>query len=177
MVCTFVEGKEKLLAPKPDSLFKHQGCCKGKVSMPKVDAYTFYFNKDFVHAKNEHCYTFANHSFILDCLQANVPFERKQKYIQFVVFSHLLTHKCPMIDYESLKDLFQLLKVKSVSKKRWINSSRWVMVKVMYEILLEVTKVAFVVKFLLLQLLQMRLLLLITPSDYLSTCMWSNNGT
>ncbi len=82
-----------------------------------------------------------------------------------------------MIDYESLKDLFQLLKVKSVSKKRWINSSRWAMVKVMYEILLEVTKVAFVVKFLLLQLLQMRLLLLITPSDYLSSCMWSNNGT
>jgi hypothetical protein len=106
-----VEGKEMLLAPKLDSLFKHQGCCKGKVSMPKVDACTFYFNKNFVHAKNEHCYTFANHSFILDPLQANVSFERKQKYIQLVVFYHLLAHKCPMIDYESLKDLFQLLKV------------------------------------------------------------------
>jgi hypothetical protein len=85
--------------------------------MPKVDACTFYLNKDFVHAKNKHCYTFANHSFILDRLQANVPFERKQKYIQFVVLNHLLAHKCPMIDYESLKNLFQLLKVKSVSKK------------------------------------------------------------
>ncbi len=60
MVCTFVEGKKKLLAPKLDSLFKHQGCCKAKVSMPKVDACNFYFNKDFMHAKNKHCYTIAN---------------------------------------------------------------------------------------------------------------------
>jgi hypothetical protein len=38
MVCTFVEGKEKLLAPKLDSLLKHQGCCKTKKSMLAVDA-------------------------------------------------------------------------------------------------------------------------------------------
>ncbi len=81
-----------------------------------------------------------------------------------------------MIDYESLKDLFQLLKVKNVSNKHWIDNSRWGMVEVMHEILLEITKVTFVVKFLSLQLLQTRLLLLTTPSDYPSTCMWSNNG-
>jgi hypothetical protein len=140
--------------------------------MPKVDACTFYFNKDFMHAKNKHCYTIANHSSIL----ANVSFERKQKFIKFVVFYHLLAYKCPMIDYESLKDLFQLLKVKNVSKKHWIDGSRWGMVEVMHEVLLEVTKVAFVVKFLSLQLLQTRLLLLTTSNDYPSTCMWSNNG-
>lgn len=111
------KGKRSFRPPKLDSLFKHQCRCKAKVSMPKVNACTFYFNKDFMHAKNKHCYTIANHSSILDCLQPNVPFERKQKYIKFVVLYHLLVHKCPMVDYESLKDLFQLLKVKNISKK------------------------------------------------------------
>jgi len=41
MVCTFVERKEKLLAPKLDNLLKHQGCCKAKVFMPMVDASNF----------------------------------------------------------------------------------------------------------------------------------------
>ncbi len=57
MVCTFVEGKEKLLAPKLDSLLKHQGCCKAKVYVPMVDVDNFYSNKNFIHVKNEQCYT------------------------------------------------------------------------------------------------------------------------
>ncbi len=36
-VCTHVERKEKLLAPKMDSLLKHVNCYKCKVSMPSVD--------------------------------------------------------------------------------------------------------------------------------------------
>jgi hypothetical protein len=52
MVCTFVEGKEKLLAPKLDNLLKYQGCYKAQVSMPRVNASSFYFNKGFVHVKN-----------------------------------------------------------------------------------------------------------------------------
>jgi hypothetical protein len=75
IICTFVEGKEKLLAPKLNSLLKHQGCHKMKKSMPGVDASQFYFNKDFVHTKNERAYTVVDHSFVLDYLQAEVPFE------------------------------------------------------------------------------------------------------
>jgi hypothetical protein len=75
IVCTFVEGKEKLLAPKLNSLLKHQGCCKTKKSMPRVDAGQFYFNKDSVHTKNECAYTVVDHSSILDYLQVEVPFE------------------------------------------------------------------------------------------------------
>jgi hypothetical protein len=60
MVCTFVEGKEKLLALKLDSLLKHQGCCKAKVYVPMVGARNFYSNKNFIHVKNEQCYTTAN---------------------------------------------------------------------------------------------------------------------
>jgi hypothetical protein len=68
MVCTFVEGKEKLLAPKLDSLLKHQGRHKAKKSLSRVDVGQFYFNKDFVHAKNEHAYMVIDNSFVLDCL-------------------------------------------------------------------------------------------------------------
>jgi hypothetical protein len=49
-VCTYVEGKQKLMATKLDSLFKHQGHRKAKVPMPGVDARSFYFNKNYVHA-------------------------------------------------------------------------------------------------------------------------------
>lgn len=43
--------------------------------------------------------------------------KQRQKYVQFVVFFHLLTHGHPMYDYESLKEFSQLLKVKFVTQK------------------------------------------------------------
>jgi hypothetical protein len=46
----FVERKEKLITPKLDSLLKHVGQWKAKVSMPRVDASSHYFNKNSVHA-------------------------------------------------------------------------------------------------------------------------------
>jgi hypothetical protein len=80
-MCTFVEGKAKLLAPKLDSLLKHQGYHKAKESRPKVDASGFFFTKDSVHAKNEECYTTIDHPSILNHLQADVPFEQRWKYV------------------------------------------------------------------------------------------------
>jgi hypothetical protein len=81
---------------------------------------------------------------ILDQLQV-VFFEHRQKYVQFVVIFHLFTHGRPMIDYKDLKDLFQLFKVKSVSRKHWSDTSGWGMVEVMHIVLLEATKVTFVI--------------------------------
>jgi hypothetical protein len=68
MVCTFVEGKKKIVGPKLNNLLKHQGHHKAKVSMFGVDDGSFYFNKDYVHAKNEWCYTSTNYPFVLDRL-------------------------------------------------------------------------------------------------------------
>ncbi len=53
MICTVVEGKEKLLAPKPDTLQKHISHRKAKVSIPKVDPNSYYMNENCMHAKNE----------------------------------------------------------------------------------------------------------------------------
>jgi hypothetical protein len=49
-----------------------------------------------------------------------------------------------MSDYESLKDLFQLLKVKFVSRKHWTDNFGYEMAKVMHGVLLETTKATFV---------------------------------
>jgi hypothetical protein len=44
-MCTFVEGKEKLLAPKLDNRLKHQSYHKAKESKPMVDASGFFFHQ------------------------------------------------------------------------------------------------------------------------------------
>jgi hypothetical protein len=64
--CTIVRGKEKMLAPKLDSLLKHVGCWKAKFLMPSVDVGSHNFNKKFVHAKNEHEFFVVNQLSILD---------------------------------------------------------------------------------------------------------------
>jgi len=55
-----------VFALKLDSLLKHEGCNKTKVSMLGVDAKSTFFNKDFIHAKNECCYTNTNCPSIVD---------------------------------------------------------------------------------------------------------------
>jgi hypothetical protein len=56
-VCTKIKGKEKLLAPKLDNLWKHNGRRKALGTISKVfKVGEYYMNKDFVHAKSEHLY-------------------------------------------------------------------------------------------------------------------------
>jgi hypothetical protein len=52
-ICTFVKGKQKIKTPKLDNLLKHQEHRKAKVSMPNVDVYTFYSNKNSIHVQSE----------------------------------------------------------------------------------------------------------------------------
>lgn len=53
-ICTFVKGKQQKKPPKLDNLLKHQSHRKAKVSMPNVDTYTFYSNKNSMHVQSEH---------------------------------------------------------------------------------------------------------------------------
>jgi hypothetical protein len=76
-MCTFVEGKEKLLAPKLDNLLEHQGYHKAKESRPKVDASGFFSTKDSIHVKNERWYIATDHPSDLDHLQAYVSSEQR----------------------------------------------------------------------------------------------------
>jgi hypothetical protein len=56
-VCSKIDGKDKMLAPKIDSLWKHARRRKALVANPAVCATSeYYMNKFFVHAKNERLY-------------------------------------------------------------------------------------------------------------------------
>jgi hypothetical protein len=56
-VYTKIKGKEKLLALKLDSFWKHSGRRKALITILGVcKANEYYMNKDFVHGKNEHLY-------------------------------------------------------------------------------------------------------------------------
>ncbi len=68
------------------------------MSMLGVDVRGFFYNKDSIHVNNERCYIVVDRSFILDRMQANVPFEQRHKHVQFVVF-HPISHGHPMSDY------------------------------------------------------------------------------
>jgi hypothetical protein len=49
-ICTFVEGKQKLLTPKFSNLLKHRGHKKAKVSMFDIDVSTFYYMQNKLNA-------------------------------------------------------------------------------------------------------------------------------
>jgi len=56
-ICTYVEGKEKLIVPKLNSLVEHASHRKCKISMLEIDVSSYYYNKNYVHAKNECAFT------------------------------------------------------------------------------------------------------------------------
>jgi hypothetical protein len=55
-VCFLIDGKNKLLVTKLDSLWKHAGCCKTLVVMPRVKVGEHYFLKFNAHVANEKLY-------------------------------------------------------------------------------------------------------------------------
>jgi hypothetical protein len=79
-ICTFVEGKEKLLVPKVNNLLKHVGHRKCMVSMPAIDASFYNLNKGFMHATNEFFFAIHDCLFILDHLLVDVPTNCKWKF-------------------------------------------------------------------------------------------------
>jgi hypothetical protein len=48
----------------------------------------------------------------------------------------LLKNGRPMIDFESLKELFEFLKFANAPKKHWTNSSGWGMARAMHNMVL-----------------------------------------
>ncbi len=61
-----IDGKDKMLAPKIDSLQKHVGRRKALVVDPRVCvANEYYMNKDFVHVKHERLYAVRKDSILM----------------------------------------------------------------------------------------------------------------
>ncbi len=59
-ICTYVEGKEKFIVPKLNSLLEHANHQKCKISMLETEVSSYYYNKYYVHVKNECVFTTHN---------------------------------------------------------------------------------------------------------------------
>jgi hypothetical protein len=53
--------------------------------------------------------------------------ENQYKVVQFFILFHILQNGQPLLEHEYLKPLFDLLKMKTMSKKHWTNAFGWVM--------------------------------------------------
>lgn len=63
--------------------------------------------------------TFCSHEFVVAHVANCVVGKMAQKVVQFATMLHLLQQECHVLEYESLKPLFQFLQVPKNSKKHW----------------------------------------------------------
>jgi hypothetical protein len=68
-------------------------------------------------------------------LQVQLGFksDRVRKLNQFAIVFHLLQNGRPMLEYESLKELFMFLKMPNLSKKHWGDNSGWLIAEYLYK--------------------------------------------
>jgi hypothetical protein len=63
-----------------------------------------------------------------------------------VAIFHLLKNGRPLIDFESLKELFEFLKFSLMPPKNWINSSGWGMARAIHNVILKKNQSGFAAK-------------------------------
>jgi hypothetical protein len=68
-------------------------------------------------------------------LQVQVGFkgDRARKMNQFATVFHLLQNGRPMLEYESLKELFTFLKMPNLSKKHWGDNAGWMIAEYLHK--------------------------------------------
>jgi len=116
-VCSKINGKDKMLAPKIDSLRKHVRRRKALIVDLGVCATNeYYMNKNFVHAKNERLYVVARKDSIFKQVCLPTVGERKKKLMQFSMCFHILVEGRPMIDFESMNKILHFLDVNNFPK-------------------------------------------------------------
>ncbi len=101
-VCSKIDGKDKMIAPKIDSLRKHVGRKKALVVDPRICAIgEYYMNKNFVHAKNERLYATFRKDLVFKQVCHAIVGERKKKLVQFSTCFHMLVEGRHVIDFEA----------------------------------------------------------------------------
>jgi hypothetical protein len=116
-ICSNIERKPKLLAPKFDTLQKHVERRKATILNSSIVVEDYFYCKDVAHAKNEKTYSMWNLEFVMTLVQLGIHFGTRKMFIQFVTALHILLHGRPILEYESLRELFLLLKVKNTPLK------------------------------------------------------------
>ncbi len=111
-----VEHKDKLLAPKWDSLQKHVSKRKLDKPMKGVEKIEWYISKDCKHNKNETTYASKGKEFVLQQVTNGLAGEKCKILVQFATLFYPLKHGRPMLEYEAHKDFFDFLNLKENPK-------------------------------------------------------------
>ena len=121
-ICSDVEGRDKLLVPKVDSLYKHCGRRKAKTSFGKVVAGEHYFLSNNVYVWNEKFFFArsgkAGDSVVQQVAQGGAR-EQKQKVVQFWAVLWLLLQGRALMQYDKMREFFDLLQVSDFPKTHW----------------------------------------------------------
>jgi hypothetical protein len=134
--CTAVDGREKLLAPKWDTLCKHEGrqWAQADNALQGVKKGDVYFLKSCHHALNMAVFAAKKPISILQQVNKFGSLERRKKKVQFASLFHLLSAGRPMSQYESLEDLFSFLDVPNFPYMHWSDSSGCIMAEFMFDV-------------------------------------------
>jgi hypothetical protein len=135
-----VEGREKLLAPKIDSLWKHAGRRRVLTSIGTVKKGHHFFLTTNQHVRNERVYFTRVGDTIAERVAQGAAQERQHKLVQFHLVYWILSQSHPMTDFEAFRELFVQLAVPMCPKKHWSASSGWDMADSMAAILANHTK-------------------------------------
>lgn len=108
--------------PKTDSLHKHSGRRKAVTMTRRMKKDDFYYLSTNQHIKNERVY-FAKRGAVGDTIIQQVVHdtvrERRRKLVQFRIVFWLLTHECPMNDYEAMQEPMAQLEVPECLQRHW----------------------------------------------------------
>jgi hypothetical protein len=141
LVCMKINGREKLLAPKLDTLWKHGGRRKANIDIPGVAKKgEFFTTLDCAHLKNEVLFLAIGRDTVAEQIVAGATLERKKKLVQFASVYILLRDGRPMTDYSGMKDLVEFLEVPNCPRKHWGQSTGWGIAECLHEVVLERTQ-------------------------------------
>jgi hypothetical protein len=141
LVCTKIEGRDKLLAPKLDTLWKHGGRRKAHVDIPGVARKGEFFTAlDCAHLKNEVLFLATGCDTVLEQIVAGETLERKKKVVQSVCIFILLRDGRPMGDYGGMKELMQYLHIPNCPLKHWAETTGWGIAECLHDVVLQRTK-------------------------------------
>ena len=133
-VCSTIDRKLCVMAPKWDTLFKHDGKRTAKKDLPqfKVKAGEQYVATNCKHRKNLKLYAAKAPTTVLEQVNNCTTLEARKKRVQFATLFQLLSEGRPMLEFESRFSLYKFLNVPDLPAAHWCDTSGWAMASYMY---------------------------------------------
>ncbi len=102
---------------------KKVGRPKAAIPSSSIIVKDYFYYKDVAHAKNERTYFVQNSKSVMTLVILGIHLGVRKKFTQFAIVLHILLHGRLLLEYESLREMFLLLKVKNTLLKHWLDSS------------------------------------------------------